>query len=293
MSTLAQLAIDEGMSYVIQLRDGSFIIIDGGTKTDNNENALWNYLDDNKIGERPVIACWMITHPDPDHIALANSFIVEYASKIQIESFAYTFPKSTDVRVSEQNGLAIHSENWATAMDCFPNATVYDLKAGDKLTFEDVVVDVLVDASVNTITPKTDIDVRNDRSAAWKMTFTQGTANVSDDKTFMVVGDCMDDTTASRTAARLTYLVNTYGDKLKSDVLQVAHHGVAGGSATFYNTVAPSISLFSSMEANINGENSTGTVWKNKDYNLALAETTIYYMDNIVVLNMSDLSVIS
>lgn len=275
------------MSYVVQLRDGSFIIIDGGTKTDTNEAVLLDYLNEKKIGERPVIACWMITHPDPDHIALANSFIVEYASQIEIESFAYTFPKAEDIRQSERTGLETHSDNWDIAMACFPNADVYDLKTGDKLIFEDVVIDVLIDASVNTTTAKTDIDTRNDRSAAWKMTFTQGTADASDDKTFMVTGDCMDDNTASRTAARLTYLLNEYGEILKSDVLQAAHHGLAGGSSSFYNAVAPSISLFATEEERIMSE-----AWNEKEYNVALKNSDIYYMDTNVVLDMSDLSVV-
>ena len=39
-------------------------------------------------------------------------------------------------------------------------------------------------------------------------------------------------------------LVKMYGSALKSDVLQVNHHGYSGGTIPFYNSVAPSYLLW-------------------------------------------------
>ena len=62
-TTLTQMELEDfGMSYVIRLSDGRFIIIDGGRNFESDRQKLLNHLKSNSPDERPVIAAWLLTH---------------------------------------------------------------------------------------------------------------------------------------------------------------------------------------------------------------------------------------
>jgi beta-lactamase superfamily II metal-dependent hydrolase len=73
----------------------------------------------------------------------------------------------------------------------------------------------------------------NGTSAAWRVTFDDGTA-------FLVLGDC--DNYACREIAAM------YGDYVKSDILQVTHHGLMGGDKTLYQFIDPQICFWATPE---------------------------------------------
>ena len=309
VSSVAQmeLGVNGGMSYIVQLADGRFIVIDGGVNDNSSRLRMLNYMRQKTNAEKPVIACWMITHLDGDHFDNAFEFLRTFRTRVEVQGFAYTFPKREDFEIlpgdsaDTQNykigALSVYDSRlpkWETVKNLYPDAEYWDMKAGDKKTFADVNIHVLITA--NERLPES-VHTHNLRSAAWKMTFTQGTETEDDDKSFMVFGDCSGN-------ERSQYMLDTYGESvLKSDVMQVIHHGLAGGHTMLYLAVAPSICLWPQNEERFLGRydsNGNGTYTDDYQYCTQAAYNVVirrdpniqhYHHSQTTVINMSDLSV--
>lgn len=235
--SISQMQVENGMSYVIQLKDGSFIVIDGGVYGWSDSKRLYDFLMEKTPKEQPVIAAWMFTHPDPDHIELAREFISRYAGQVVIEAFAYNFP-DCDVMDTKQDDQTIKLSIKVlekNITDNYPDAITYTLHTGQVYYFKGVEIEILLtEEDVYPIQPS----VYNDTSAAWRLSFDSG-------ERFMVLGDCMHQVTEQ--------LAATYGDYLKSDILQLAHHGLIGGDKELYQFIDPAVCFWATTEDRFNG----------------------------------------
>ena len=84
-----------GMSYVIQLTDGTFIVIDGGYNTNTEADNLYKLLKDNTVGGgEPVISAWFITHLHSDHWGCLKNFSAKYGSTVTVKAF-YIYNNAT------------------------------------------------------------------------------------------------------------------------------------------------------------------------------------------------------
>ena len=83
MYQIAQQSHTQMMSYLIVSRDGSIIIIDGGTKSD--ADYLLNLIEKVSGCKKPHISAWFLTHAHSDHI---NAFL-EMCSGISLLLFQY------------------------------------------------------------------------------------------------------------------------------------------------------------------------------------------------------------
>jgi len=249
---LIQPKLARGMSYVIQLRDGSFILMDGGVYDAEDMQYLYELLEEKTpSNQKIIITAWMFTHPHYDHIELASYFLQKYESDVEILSFMYQFPDCEkmgalypgeervpeDVRVLEKN-IASY----------YPDAAVYTIHTGEKYTFEGAEIEILF--TVENTDPQK-LKSYNGTSAAWRVTFDNGT-------TFLVLGDC--DNYACREIAAM------YGDYVKSDILQVTHHGLMGGDKTLYQCIDPQICFWATPEERFLGN------WSNEKYHYCLGE---------------------
>lgn len=304
-TTLTQLELDDngGMCYVIQLADGRFIVIDGGYKSANHRNRLRAYLDEHSPTPKAVIACWLITHLDPDHTENMYDFLLFYRNSVDVQCIAYTHPLAEDF---PETGTAISVMTsslayWKSAKRWFPNAELWDMQRGDVKNFGDVSLQVLMTANERV---PVEITSHNQRSAVVKFTFTQGTADTADDKTFMMMGD--NGGGGGESNARNKWLVATYGAAvLKSDVLQVVHHGLVGGYLPLYQAIDPSICLWPTHEERFagrydaDGDGSYSDDYQyctQTDYNKWLRNNSIrvrqhYHHSQTTIIDMSDLSV--
>ena len=226
-----------GLSMVVQLTDGSFIIIDGGFGQgtygdDEIKNAdkerLYNFLMDNTPeGTKPQIT-WMITHAHSDHILLPTSFINEYADEINVTTVCYNFPdfSVTAIGSDDQNTL---TGNVANFMKClsqkFPLANHYITHTGNKLYLPGCEIEFLFTASED-LAPL-DIENGNATSNAWRMTI--------NGKTILITGDI-----ETRLCEKM---VCNYGNYMASNVLQVVHHGINGATQSFYDCVTANKAL--------------------------------------------------
>ena len=139
--SVVQMKLDGvGMLYVTQLADGKFIVIDGGVYGLDDMWRLHDYLiEKTPEGKKPTIACWMYTHPDPDHIQLATEFPAKYAEEIALESVAYNFTSETFSTAGNQNDSTLISAFKVlikNIKEYYPDAVHYILHAGQSYYFK-------------------------------------------------------------------------------------------------------------------------------------------------------------
>ena len=238
-TSIAQIGIGGlGMSYAIQLKDYSFIVIDGGTNADSNVTQLYDYMvEKTPSGKNPVIECWIFTHPDPDHIGAPHQFLTKYMEKVELRSVAYNFPDCT-VQDTSQNDETMGSSIFAleNLINRFYAPKVYTIHTGQKFYFKGVEMDVLfTEEDLHPLKAES----YNSTSAMMRFTFDNG-------KTFMVLGDATEKTSKQ--------LAATYGSYLKSDMLQLAHHGLIGGDKQLYMYIDPEICFWATAKERYEGK---------------------------------------
>lgn len=252
--TITMLALGEiGTSIVIQLEDGSFLLIDGGlgNTTYNKDSAtLWNFLSSKApAGEKPRIT-WLVTHIHTDHRALFQKFIPTYKDKIDLELVVWNMPDFNEIDSKyapdwqEGGSNKKPAKNYAAPVDTikniiktnFPKTPIYTCHTGEKIYLPGCEIEILVcheDYYLNKFR------WINDTSLTCRITM-QG-------KTMMVFGD-----TTHRVSDAI--ITPAYGNYIKSDILQVAHHGNGEGTLATFKAVDPDICLWSSSKDNF-GEN--------------------------------------
>jgi hypothetical protein len=208
-----------GMCMVVQLADGSFIIIDGGFGQKANEaqrnadmKTLLAFLKDNAPGGTKPQVTWMITHADWDHIGLPIWFTKLYADQIQVNTVCYNFPVT--------NSLNDNIQGFLTAIsDKYPNANHYIMHTGNKLYLPGCEIEFLFTAAEDLY--PTPFKNANYTSNAWRMTI-EGIST-------LITGDIETPLCAK--------IAKNYGRYLASDILQVVHHGVNGATKELYQYV--------------------------------------------------------
>lgn len=203
-----------GTSIVIQLKNGHFVIHDGGQEVD--APYLLDYLEGLTPGdEKPVIEGWFISHAHADHYGAVSAIGTNrtWAERLFVEGFYFTEPSES--YTSAISGAT--ESTWVTArlntlfknMDG-ENSVMYRPQYGQKYYFCDMEIDV---AYTIEQTPKdnyygTDF---NDTSS-WLMHYIEG-------QKFLYLGD------SSHTAMlAVKYMYDqSYFDL---DVFAVSHHGI-------------------------------------------------------------------
>lgn len=231
-ASVTQMALDaeDGMSYVVTLEDGSFLIIDGGVNEQAYKTELYSFLYTHNTAYAKPRVTWMFTHAHPDHVALATKFVEEYKYLVDFTAVAYNFASS------ELSGDAgTYAANLIQAFNTHaPNANHYTYRTGDVLRLAGVSIEILATHEDVYMYRTTSVN-ENGLSSVWKMSFT------ASGKSMMIMGDATDKI--------VDHLYGAYNsDVLKSDVLQAAHHGtlaapVSSYHTTVYQTINPDVVL--------------------------------------------------
>ena len=235
---ISQQHIGGGMSYVVKLCDGSFVCVDGGAYKDEDMEQLLKFLKEHSDGAKPRIATWFFTHSHYDHIQLATRFFENYADEVELEAVAYQFPDcgKVSVEIESTEDMKTDIERFEAAIDkSFPNATVYTLHTGQSYYFAGVEVEILRCLDDTYLYNYFSF---NDMSAAMRFNFANG-------KTAMLLGDCM--------YHQCGELAQTYGSYLRSDIMQVAHHGLIGGNKELYMFIDPEVCFWPVNKAVFSG----------------------------------------
>ncbi len=232
-----------GMGYVVQLADGTFILIDGGVYTEEDAETLYTILQDKAPqGEKPTVSMWFFTHPDIDHIGLATTFLYTHKEHVDIRGFGYSFSPyeayaAVDTLKIRENVRAFEE----SIRTNFPGAATYYLYMGDVFSFPGAEAEILWTGDMLYPAP---LWTGNDQNAAIRFRFEGG-------KTAVFLGDLMH--------SACQQLALTYGDGLKCDVLQITHHGLIGGDIGTYRLLDPAICFWPVAEARFHGTFSRDT----------------------------------
>ena len=223
---------DFGMSYVIRLTDGRFIIFDGGRIREQEADSLMACLRQQSPAEKPVIAAWFMTHPHLDHYYAYLTFEEKYAGEYVVENFIYNFPDVTEKSIELIPQLAlpgredVHLPLFDKAV-MRSGAKVYRAHTGQKYAFGDVAFEILSSPD-DALVPPVNI---NSISLVAKVEIAG--------QTILWTGDCQ--FPAAKMADR-------WGEYLKADIFQVTHHGFPGGDIRAYSFVDPSVLLWPSFD---------------------------------------------
>ena len=139
---------NNGNSFVIQLKNGHFIIEDGAKKQD--APYLLDYLESLvPEGEKPVIEAWFISHPHEDHSGAMTKIATtkEYQDRIYVEGFYYY--DMSDVMLTFltlQSGVAVSRDirlyRQAFKTTSGETTPLYRPQLGQRYYFCDIQIDV-------------------------------------------------------------------------------------------------------------------------------------------------------
>ena len=213
---------DFGMSYVIRLTDGRFVIIDGGWAFVEDADNLYAILESQTEGRPIVIAAWIMTHPHLDHYRVTFPFMEKYGDLVTVEKMLYSFPDANEAEAEYVPALLQYEEmenierlnNIAKSI----GAPVYRCHTGQIYDIGGARFEVLFSPDDTFVTPVTGF---NQVSLTFKIVYLG--------QSILITGDSQ-------------YFTNKFtalwGKYLKSDILQVPHHGFHGGTNQLFRLAA-------------------------------------------------------
>ena len=236
---------DCGLGLIIRLANGKFIIFDGGFAL--QDNLYKKLIELAPSGSRITIAAWFISHPHNDHQDAVTAFLSRHANMVSVENLLYNyapfdFYKNT-TQESNSARLSGMFENLDGIIDNKLNRTTKIIKphTGQVYNFGSVSAEILY--TVEDILPAK-LDYVN--SSSMVVRFKIGSQTIL----------ALADTTHSVSTA----LQNTYGSYLKSDIVQLAHHGTYPGHASLYTKINAQVLFWPSNTANAKKQYSDSAV---------------------------------
>ena len=217
------------MGYIIKTSEGKVIVVDGGTREDapnleKHINELVNKVD-----------VWFITHPYSDHAGAIIEIIEE--TDIPINKIYYTM---NDIEWYQQyaSERANEAEDFKNAMQ---NERVKDI--AEEVSLNQIInIDFIECEILGIKNPEITEDAFNNSSMVIKMNLPE--------TSILFLGD-----TGAESGDKL---LETQASKLKSDIVQVAHHGQNGAKESLYQAIQPSICLWPTPEWIWNNDNGEG-----------------------------------
>ncbi len=221
-----------GMGYLFLLGDGSFIAIDGGGEEDGE--GFLQLMRDMSCECVPRVALWIITHPHGDHYGAVKK--ISRSREVIIENYYSCMPPSYFKPWACRDmteGIADYAEKNITA------------HTGDRFTFGGIMMETLLccEDMLRYDFERTYIDTNN-LSTVVKFTV--------DGQSILFAAD-------ARTP-EYGLLEKTAGEVLKSDILQVSHHGRTGRAHedAFVKAVQPTVALWAGNHAQIAHDRTMG-----------------------------------
>ncbi|MBQ9544111.1 MAG: MBL fold metallo-hydrolase, partial [Clostridia bacterium] len=214
-----------GMSYVVQTDDGSTVVVDGGFNKDDAE-YLFEYLKKVTGREKPVVDAWFITHNHADHTYCFMSMADNHAADIEVKKVVFCF-LSDEFYKNCQEATVAERHRFA---DCIEKlgSQIIEPVPGDVFNFGSARIEILYTARQLPVVDGGRGNELNDTSLVFRL-YAEG-------QSVLFLGDVQ--------KAADDVMIALYGKSLKSDVVQLAHHGEFSSTAEFYSYVDPDIVLW-------------------------------------------------
>ena len=216
LTLLANQSDSQMLSAILETKNGSLIVIDGGTEADAP------YLMQ-KIQEKGGhVSAWLITHPHSDHVGAITKLLNDGAP-IAIDGIYYNLTSIEWYQTHESYRADMVAQFAGALGRVSPEKLHGNVKSGDQIQVDDVTITVLNSPyliETNSI---------NNSSVAYSLAV--------NGKHIVFLGD-MGEEAGQR-------LMQEYqGRTIECDIVQMAHHGQFGVSREVYEALSPDICLW-------------------------------------------------
>jgi len=237
-----------GLSYIVTLEDGRFVVFDGGGVNDNGgteHEILWTTLlslyrkirgndEAQPTAQDPIrIAGWVLTHAHWDHYYAFQQMAKKYGStgQLKVDYMIANIPGEESVYTLDEIAVCMTPAGVSSLQSSIKGGFEYiKVHTGQKFYLANLEIEVLTTwEDLNPIVPNTS----NDSNTVLRFTMTNKNAPNAKPVTQIWTGD------ANRAQSR--FMCATYGPALKADMVSVAHHGNAGCEVEFYDLVSPTV----------------------------------------------------
>ena len=258
-SLLVQLACDYsrheyGMGYIVVLENGSFVIFDGGDNRNTGTFVDLLYDKLKSLNKRPdgkiVIEAWFISHTHVDHYGTFANFCYKYGKEVTIGQVLLN-TTSKNYEYSSVSPDRYIQNNMQLLLDSVPGMEFVKVHSGMRFHYANAEFEIL--HTPEDLYPQIPLYF-NDTSIVWRMTL--------DGQTSIWLGDV-----AQRGSG---VMCAKYGEYLKSDIVQVSHHGYVGGTVELYALIDGKVALWPVNQR-----------W----YDMMIEPNFTYYNENIEVVN--------
>lgn len=262
--------VGNGLSLLMRLSDGSFVIVDGAHSgnsswwANNLINAIEEQAKDYATGKDIRIAAWFVSHCHGDHNGMLNAQSGMF-KKFTVERVIANFMTDEE----RAKSISAYSGNWSSTEGSGDDSTrnaAANMGAdfivphvGQRFFFGNTVFEILY--TVESYGPQLVNALNTSTILVRAITTDKATGKSS---TTMIMGDV--------TGPAMAICNKMYGTDMRSEVVQVAHHGYTtwgndSAMATAYKYMAPEIVLWPQ------GSNAFPN-YKEKSYNKVLWDGT-------------------
>lgn len=250
---------NNGTCFIIQLKNGHFILQDSGTKHD--APYLLDYLEElAPEGEKPVVEAWFVSHAHGDHvgglIAIATDLV--NAKRICVEA-AYVFEPSTAMQM--KIGIDPNTMSANLAFRSFKNQAgemtpTYRPQFGQRYYFNDIQMDIMMTPELYTADTMYSADFNE--TGIFIMHYIEG-------QKFLSTGD------GSHTGMRM--IMGVYDESyMDMEVYAVSHHGINTYNY-FTDFCTVDTALFTSFRM--------GSIYTNDSLKSARVKETAYLLEKV------------
>lgn len=207
------------MGYAIKTINGKIVVIDGGLKEDAKQ--LEEYIKNNG-GE---VETWFITHPHIDH---AGAFeIISQNDEIKINKIYMSVEEKNWYLINEPSRTVDIEEFFKIIEQEKTASKIVEPQLNETIEIDNITVKIL-----GIKNPEITNNAINNSSMVIQVQVNQ--------KKILFLGD-----TGTESSEKL---IKNQGIKLKSDIVQIAHHGQAGATEELYKIVEPKICLWPTID---------------------------------------------
>lgn len=224
------------MGYIIKTKNDKLVVIDGGI--DGDVQNLLKYINENNS----KVDYWFLTHAHNDHVGAFTQIVNNTA--IEIENIYVSVNEFAWYEKNEPSRLEFTKTFLDTLKQEKIKNKVIEPKLNEKIKIDNIEIEIL-----GIRNPELIENAGNEQS----MVFTVNTGKTK----LLFLGD-----TGVKSSEKL---LKTQKEKLKSDIVQMAHHGQQGATKEFYKEVNPKICLWPTPEwlwNNDKGEGINSGLWK-------------------------------
>lgn len=236
LTQLSDHSTRQMMGYILKTKNNKIIVVDGGT-IDDTENLVEQI---NKHGGK--VDAWFLTHLHDDHLGAFSNIAND--EQIQIEKIYCSFNDYSWYEENELSRADFSKQILEILKQDNIKDKVEDVSLNQNINIDDIKIEIL-----GIRNPEITENAGNEQSMVVK--FDTGKT------TFLVLGD-----TGVKSSEKL---LNTQKEKLKTDIVQMAHHGQSGATKELYEQINPTICMWPTPEwlwNNDSGEGKGSGPWK-------------------------------